>query len=130
VLDVTLSRLSPRKPALVLSVAKALALGLVLVALVSGIAARTPARTQDPLALRLDLGAKDLQLAMTEHNCTTTGFGDSASPRSALIRRDGELQHVSFEQAWSVFTGAQPGELLAVCLSEVLVGEGSVASRA
>jgi hypothetical protein len=130
VLDVIISPPRPRKASLVLSVAKALALGLVLAILVSGIAARTPARTHDPLALRLDLGAKDLQQAMTEHNCTATGFGDSASPRSALIRRDGELQHVSFEQAWSVFTGEQPGELLAVCLSEVLVGERPVSSRA
>jgi hypothetical protein len=103
-----------------LSVGKALALGLVLVVLVSGFATRTPTRAHDPSALRLDLGAKDLQRAMSEHDCTTTGFGDSATPRSALIRHQGRLRHVTFERAWSVFTGEQPGELLAVCLGEVL----------
>jgi len=127
---VTISRPSPRKAALVLSVAKALALGLVLVVLVSGFATRTPVRIQHPTALRLDLAAKDLQRAMIQHHCTTTGFGDSASPRSALIRHHGELRHVSFEQAWSVFTGEEPGQLLAVCLTEVLVGERPVTSRA
>ena len=85
-LDVTISRPRPRKAALILSVAKALALGLVLVVLVSGIATKTPLRVQHPTALRLDLAAKDLQRAMVQHDCTTTGFGDSASPRSALIR--------------------------------------------
>jgi hypothetical protein len=128
---VTVSRPRPRKASLVLSVAKALALGLVLVVLVSGIATRSPAHTQRPTALRLDLGAKDLQRAMAEHHCTTTGFGDSASPRSALIRHHGVLRHVSFERAWSVFTGEEPGQLLAVCLGEVpSVGVRPVTSRA
>ncbi len=63
-LDVTISRPSPRKAALILSVAKALALGLVLVVLVSGFATKTPLRVQHPTALRLDLAAKDLQRAM------------------------------------------------------------------
>ena len=67
---------------------------------------------------------------MVEHHCTTTGFGSSASPRSALVRRDGVLRHVSFERAWSVFTGEEPGELLAVCLSEVSVGRRAVPARA
>jgi hypothetical protein len=115
---VTTTRRLPRRPSLILSVAKALALGMVLVALVSGFAARTPARSEDPSAIRLELGAKDLQRAMAEHNCRTTGFGDTASPASALIRYHGRLEHVSFERAWSVFTGERPGELLAVCLSE------------
>jgi hypothetical protein len=115
---VTTTRRLPRRPSLILSVAQALALGLVLVVLVSGFAARTPARSENPSAIPLDLGAKDLQRAMTEHDCRTTGFGDTASPVSALIRHHGRLEHVSFERAWSVFTGEQPGELLAVCLSE------------
>ena len=102
-----------------MSVAKAVALGLVLIAVVSTLATSTPTRAEHPSAVRLDLDAKDLQQAMSEHRCSTTGFGESASPRSALVRRDGVLGHVSFERAWSVFTGEAPGELLAVCLSKV-----------
>jgi hypothetical protein len=109
----------PRRASLVLNVAKALAVGVALVVLVSGFATTTPTREQDPRALRLDPGAPDLQRAMVEHDCTTTGYGDSALPLSALIRLDGRLLHVTFERAWSVFTGEEPGELLAVCLSEV-----------
>ncbi len=113
-----------------MSVARVIALGLVLVAVVASFAASTPTRAQHPSAVRLDLDAKALQQAMTEHHCTTTGFGDSASPRSALVRHRGELRHVTFERAWSVFTGAAPGELLAVCLSEVSVGERAVSAGA
>ena len=126
---VTGTPLQPRRASLILGVAKCLVLGLVLVTLVLGFATQTPSRAGSPSALRLDVGGKDLQRAMTKHGCTSTGFGDSASPRSALIRLDGRLQHVSFDQAWSVFTGEEPGELLAVCLSE-LVPEGPVSASA
>jgi hypothetical protein len=114
---VTVTRRPSVRAALVLSVAKVLALGAVLVVLVSGFAVPTPTSSHES-ALRLDSGPKDLQRAMTEHDCTVTGFGESATPRSALIRRQGRLEHVSFEAAWSVFTGERPGELLAVCLSK------------
>ncbi len=124
------SRHRPPRAALTLSVAKVIALGLLLVVLVSGFAAWSPLRAQHPTALRVELISEDLQQAITEHNCSITGFGDSASPRSALIRRHGVLRHVSFDRAWSVFTGQEPGELLAVCLGEVLVRERPVTSRA
>jgi hypothetical protein len=115
---VTTARRPPRRSSLILSVAKALLLGVVLVVLVSGFADGTPPRTHDQTASALDPGGKDLQRAMAEHHCTTTGFGDTASPLSALVRHQGRLRHVSFERAWSVFTGERPGELLAVCLTE------------
>lgn len=109
----------PRQASLIVSVAKVVVLGVVLLVLALTVANRTPDRTADPSALQVDLGSKDLQAAMVEYDCTTTGFGDTADPLSALIRVEGRLQHVSFDYAWSVFTGEQPGELLAVCLSEV-----------
>ncbi len=56
--------------------------------------------------------------AMARHECTETGFGSAATPRSALIVRSGMLQHVTFDQGWSVFIGERPGQLLGVCLSE------------
>jgi hypothetical protein len=127
---VTITRLLPRRASLLLKVAKALVIGAVMVALVSGCVA-TSTRAHNPSALRLDVsGEKSLQRAMTEHQCTTTGFGDSASPRSGLIRLDGRLRHVSFERAWSVFTGEQPGELVAVCLSEPSVAVRTVSTGA
>ena len=113
---ITTRRPSPRA-ALTLSVAKVLALGVALVVLVSGFAVSSPTRSHESAA-RLHSGPRDLQRAMTEHECTTTGFGERATPQSALIRHNGRLEHVSFETAWSVFTGAEPGELLAVCLSK------------
>lgn len=124
---VTATRLGPRRASLILGVAKCLVLGLVLVSLVLGFATQTISSAETPSALRLDVGARDLQRAMTKHECSETGFGGRAAPLSALIRLDGQLRHVSFDQAWSVFTGAEPGKLLAVCLSE-LVREGPVAA--
>lgn len=59
-----------------------------------------------------------VQRAMARHECTETGFGARATPRSALIVRSGVLEHVSFDQGWSVFIGERPGLLLGVCLSE------------
>ena len=115
----TVTQQPPRQASLIASVVKVLALGVALLVLVSAVTNRTPSRTHDPSALEVELGAADLQAAMAEYECTTTGFGDAATPLSALIRLEGRLQHVSFDHAWSVFTGEQPGELLAVCLSEV-----------
>lgn len=128
---VTITRLLPRRSSLLLTVAKALAVGVVMVVLVSGFAAHTSTSAHDPSALRLDVsGERDVQRAMAKHECAITGFGDSATPRSALIRLDGRLHHVSFDHAWSVFTGEQPGELVAVCLSEPSVVVRAVATGA
>jgi hypothetical protein len=106
-----------RRVAFALGVTRVLVIGVLLVALVSGFAAPT---TRDPgtSAPPLDLQSRGLQRAMSEHGCTTTGFRGSASPRSALIHRNGELRHVTFQQGWSVFTGERRGRLLAVCLAE------------
>lgn len=59
-----------------------------------------------------------VQRAMARHHCTDTGFGSMATPRSALIVRSGVLEHVTFDQGWSVFIGERPGQLLGVCLTE------------
>ena len=60
--------------------------------------------------------SETVRRAMDQHGCTETGFGAEATPRSALIVRAGQLEHVSFDQGWSVFVGDRPGQLLAVCL--------------
>jgi hypothetical protein len=114
---VTATRQLPRRVAFALSVTRVLALGVMLVALVSGFAAPTT-REPGPSAPPLDLQTRGLQRAMSEHGCTPTGFRGTASPRSALIQRNGALRHVTFQQGWSVFTGERRGRLVAVCLAE------------
>ena len=107
-----------------LTAAKCVLVGVTMsVVALSGLG-RTPA---EPLAPRPGSGAgagaaapasQPVQRAMVQHECSETGFGSTATPRSALIVRSGALRHVSFDQGWSVFVGERPGELLAVCLSE------------
>ena len=36
-------------------------------------------------------------------------------PNSALIHLDGQVKRVSFDRGWAVFTGDEPGTLMAVC---------------
>jgi len=55
---------------------------------------------------------------MTEHRCSTTGFGNDHIPGSAIVLRDGEVRHVSFDHGWAVFTGKREGTLVAVCLDD------------
>ncbi len=52
---------------------------------------------------------------MDHHECSPTGFGPDVVPRSALVRRDGRIRHVSFEEGWAVNTGAAHGRFVAVC---------------
>ena len=56
---------------------------------------------------------------MSRHRCSTTGFGPKVIPGSALVLRDQRVHHVSFDDGWAVFTGDQPGTLLAVCRVDV-----------
>lgn len=58
-----------------------------------------------------------LQRVMSRHQCSETGFGHAGEPRSALIRDDGRLRHVSFDRGWSSFVGERPGTFVAVCLA-------------
>jgi len=52
---------------------------------------------------------------MNRYQCSQTGFGSSVIPNSALIHLDGKVRRVSFDRGWAVFTGEQPGTLMAVC---------------
>ncbi|WP_232680005.1 hypothetical protein [Nocardioides sp. R-C-SC26] len=52
---------------------------------------------------------------MVEHDCSSTGFGPSVVPGSALVERDERVLHVSFDDGWATYTGDAPGTLLAVC---------------
>ncbi len=54
---------------------------------------------------------------MRKYDCSTTGYGDSTVPRSAIVRSDaGKLRVVSFDKGWDVYTSDSPATLIAVCL--------------
>ncbi|CAN5452191.1 hypothetical protein BH11ACT8_BH11ACT8_27350 [soil metagenome] len=56
---------------------------------------------------------------MARHDCSLTGFGADVVPGSALVLRDDQVQHVSFDAGWAVYTGEAAGILLAVCRPDV-----------
>lgn len=51
---------------------------------------------------------------LIENQCTTTGLLGSAA-HSALVRRDGQIFHVTMEEGNAVYTGRSPGTVVAVC---------------
>jgi hypothetical protein len=53
---------------------------------------------------------------MERYECSATGFGPEVIPRSALVHVNGRMKRVSFDKGWAVFTGDEPGTLMAVCL--------------
>ncbi|MFC4785562.1 hypothetical protein ACT8ZV_13865 [Nocardioides sp. MAHUQ-72] len=54
---------------------------------------------------------------MARYDCSTEGFGQTAIPRSAIIRRpQGTIELVSFDRGWQVFKDHGPTSLVAVCL--------------
>lgn len=61
-------------------------------------------------------GAPEARL-MRRYDCSTTGYDDSVTPQSAIVRSPaGRVRMVSFEEGWSVYTGHSPATLVAVCL--------------
>lgn len=52
---------------------------------------------------------------MDRFECSETGFGPDVVPNSALIHVQGKVRRVSFDRGWAVFTGDEPGTLMAVC---------------
>ncbi|MBC9734266.1 hypothetical protein [Nocardioides marmotae] len=80
-----------------------------------GAAAAPDAR---PPTMAMDHASQAVHRAMSEHNCSSTGFDPGTQPDSALVRTTrGELRIVSFDRGWDVFTGRRPGLLVAVCLA-------------
>jgi hypothetical protein len=67
---------------------------------------------------RLDIQAptRAQRELMQRYDCSPDGFGDGSTPRSAIIRSDGELEVVSFDRGWRVYTGQGPQALVAICL--------------
>lgn len=54
---------------------------------------------------------------MERYDCSTTGYGTRATPRSAIVRRPaGTLAAVTFDEGWRVYTADGAAILVAVCL--------------
>ena len=54
---------------------------------------------------------------METNRCSLTGFDRGVIPSTAIVRTPvGVNELVSFDQGWAVFSGEQPGDLVAVCL--------------
>ena len=54
---------------------------------------------------------------MERYDCSTLGFDDGSTPRSAIVRRAaGDLAVVSFEEGWKVHVADGAAQLIAVCL--------------
>lgn len=60
-----------------------------------------------------------LDALMTQHDCSVDGFGPDVIPGSALVERNDDIRHVSFDDGWAVYTGDAPGALLAVCRADL-----------
>lgn len=78
-----------------------------------GAAARLDRAVPEPQAF-----APVVEQAIRRHDCSVVGFDAGVEPRSALVRHQGRLRHVSFDDGWAVFTGQRPGQLVAVCLDD------------
>ncbi len=64
-------------------------------------------------------GEARLVRLLARHDCSATGFGADVIPGSSLVLQDEQVHHVSFDEGWDVYTGAEPGTLLAVCRASV-----------
>jgi len=54
---------------------------------------------------------------MERFDCSSVGYGDDVTPRSALVREPGgRLRVVTFDEGWAVYTERGERELVAVCL--------------
>ena len=114
-----------RRPGASTSVAlaciKGFALSVLLtVMVVGGVQAGTGPAPRDTSSQVVDAYQRVVERAVSDHDCSYTGYGDAAVPASALIRTArGTVRQVSFEIGWDVYNGRRPGTLIAVCLEEI-----------
>ena len=109
----------PRPARLALGLTKVAAIGTIAVAALatqpatpSGPASSGPGYAGYPVH---DAPTPEARL-LALHHCSPAGFAD-ATPLSAIVRTArGELQHVSFDVGWEVYTRRGVEKLVAVCL--------------
>jgi hypothetical protein len=98
-----------------LSLTKSLLVGVAL-ALSLGLGVSITDRADQSSAPSTEVASPRVERFMDRYKCSTTGFGSDVIPRSALVQLDGRMKRVSFDKGWAVFTGDEPGTLMAVCL--------------
>lgn len=96
----------------VVSTLALLAVGPVLSATAAADPAPAPGASTAEVSAQSELAA-----LMTQHDCSTTGFGADVIPGSALVQRAGAVLRVGFADGWATYTGDADGTLLAVCRS-------------
>ena len=97
-----------------LSLTKSVLIGLSL-ALALGVGASVTDRADQSSAPSTEVADSRVNRFMDRYQCSETGFGPRVIPNSALIHVEGRMKRVSFDRGWAVFTGDQPGVLMAVC---------------
>ena len=98
-----------------LSLTKSLLIGVAL-ALSMGLGLTVTDRADQRSAPSTGVGSPRVDRFMERYKCSSTGFDAGVIPRSALVHLDGRMKRVSFDKGWAVFTGDEPGTLMAVCL--------------
>jgi len=97
-----------------LSLTKSLLIGVALAAAM-GMGATITDQADQSASPSNEVSATRVNQLMDRWKCSETGFGADVIPNSALIHLDGRVKRVSFDRGWAVFTGDQPGTLMAVC---------------
>lgn len=97
-----------------LSLTKSVLIGVCL-ALAFGFGASFTDGADQSSAPHTDVADSRVTRLMDRFECSPSGFGPDVIPNSALIHRAGIVRHVSFDRGWAVFTGKEPGTLMAVC---------------
>jgi hypothetical protein len=97
-----------------LTLTKSALIGFALV-LALGLGASVTDRADQSSAPSADVSSSRIDRFMDRYECSETGFEAEVIPNSALIHVDGRMKRVSFDTGWAVFTGDQPGTLMAIC---------------
>ena len=97
-----------------LGLTKSALIGLSL-ALALGLGASMTDRADQSAAPSTEVSDSRVNRLMDRFKCSETGFGSDVIPNSALIHLEGQVKRVSFDRGWAVFTGDEPGTLMAVC---------------
>jgi hypothetical protein len=97
-----------------LSLTKSMLIGLAL-ALALGVGATVTDRADQSAAPSSEMSDTRVTRLMDRYACSETGFGSDVVPNSALVHLGGKVTRVSFDKGWAIFTGDEPGTLMAVC---------------
>jgi hypothetical protein len=97
-----------------LSLTKSMLIGVAL-ALALGLGSSITDSADQSAAPSTEVSDSRVTRLMDRFECSQTGFGSDVIPNSALINLDGRVKRVSFDRGWAVFTGNEPGTLMAVC---------------